>query len=70
MAPMVVNNKVFVGNSGGEMGGRGWLTALDAGTGEIAWRAYSTGPDGSEREQVIRSLRAKRENRHSSWLFL
>jgi len=45
MAPIVVNGKVLVGNSGGEMGVRGWLTALDAGTGRIAWRAYSTGPD-------------------------
>jgi PQQ-dependent dehydrogenase (methanol/ethanol family) len=45
MAPLVVKGKVLVGNSGGEFGVRGWLTALDAGTGEIAWRAYSTGPD-------------------------
>lgn len=45
MAPLVVKNKVLVGNSGGEMGVRGWLTALDAGSGQIAWRAYSTGPD-------------------------
>jgi PQQ-dependent dehydrogenase (methanol/ethanol family) len=45
MAPLVVGNHVLVGNSGGELGVRGWLTALDAGTGRIAWRAYSTGPD-------------------------
>ncbi|MGE5526826.1 MAG: methanol/ethanol family PQQ-dependent dehydrogenase [Rhodospirillaceae bacterium] len=45
MAPLVVKNKVLVGNSGGEFGVRGWLTALDAATGKIAWRAYSTGPD-------------------------
>ncbi len=45
MAPLVVKGKVFVGNSGGEMGVRGWITALDAGSGEIAWRAYHTGPD-------------------------
>src|SRR3954452_21367486 len=45
MAPLVVKNKVLVGNSGGEFGVRGWLTALDALTGKIAWRAYSTGPD-------------------------
>jgi lanthanide-dependent methanol dehydrogenase len=45
MAPLVVRGKVFVGNSGGEMGVRGWLTALDAKTGRVAWRAYSTGPD-------------------------
>ncbi len=45
MAPMVVKGKVLVGNSGGEFGVRGWLTALDAATGSIAWKAYSTGPD-------------------------
>ena len=45
MAPLVVKGKVLVGNSGGEFGVRGWLTAVDAATGVIAWRAYSTGPD-------------------------
>ncbi|HET6764186.1 MAG TPA: PQQ-binding-like beta-propeller repeat protein, partial [Longimicrobiaceae bacterium] len=37
--------KVIVGNSGGEMGVRGWLTALDVNTGRQVWRAYATGPD-------------------------
>lgn len=45
MAPLVVKGKVLVGNSGGEFGIRGWLTALDAATGKIAWRAYGAGPD-------------------------
>ena len=45
MAPLVVKGKVLVGNSGGEFGIRGWLTAVDADTGKISWRAYSTGPD-------------------------
>src|SRR3954453_3134076 len=45
MAPLVAEGKVLVGNSGGEMGVRGWLAALDAGTGKLAWKAYSTGPD-------------------------
>jgi lanthanide-dependent methanol dehydrogenase len=45
MAPFVAKNKVLIGNSGGEFGVRGWLTALDEDTGKIAWRAYSTGPD-------------------------
>lgn len=45
MAPLVVKGKVLVGNSGGEFGVRGWLTALDVNTGKIVWRAYSTGPD-------------------------
>jgi PQQ-dependent dehydrogenase (methanol/ethanol family) len=45
MAPLVVKDKVLVGNSGGELGVRGWLTALDAATGRTVWRAWSTGPD-------------------------
>jgi lanthanide-dependent methanol dehydrogenase len=45
MAPLVVKGKVLVGNSGGEFGVRGWLTALDAADGKILWRAYNTGPD-------------------------
>ncbi len=45
MAPIVAKGKVIVGNSGGEFGVRGWMAGLDADTGKIAWRAYSTGPD-------------------------
>jgi PQQ-dependent dehydrogenase (methanol/ethanol family) len=45
MAPLVVKDQVLVGNSGGELGVRGWLTALDADSGKINWRAWSTGPD-------------------------
>jgi PQQ-dependent dehydrogenase (methanol/ethanol family) len=45
MAPLVVKGKVLVGNSGGEMGVRGWVTALDENTGKIVWRGYSVGPD-------------------------
>jgi lanthanide-dependent methanol dehydrogenase len=45
MAPLVVRDKVLVGNSGGEFGVRGWITALNLADGSIAWRAYSTGPD-------------------------
>ena len=49
MAPLVVKGKVLVGNSGGEFGVRGWITALDARSGDVAWRAYSTGPDADVR---------------------
>lgn len=45
MAPLVVKGRVLVGNSGGEYGVRGWLTALDAESGAVVWKAYSTGPD-------------------------
>jgi PQQ-dependent dehydrogenase (methanol/ethanol family) len=45
MAPLVVKDKVLVGNSGGEFGVRGWLQALDVGTGRTVWKAFHTGPD-------------------------
>jgi PQQ-dependent dehydrogenase (methanol/ethanol family) len=45
MAPLVAKGRVYVGNSGGEMGVRGWLIALDENTGKLLWKAYSTGPD-------------------------
>jgi PQQ-dependent dehydrogenase (methanol/ethanol family) len=45
MAPLVAKGKVFVGNSGGEYGVRGWIQALDAADGKQVWKAYNTGPD-------------------------
>ena len=41
----VADGKVFVGNSGGEMGVNGWLAALDVATGKELWRAHAVGPD-------------------------
>ena len=45
MAPVVVKGKALFGNAGGEFGVRGWIAALDAATGKVAWKAYNTGPD-------------------------
>jgi len=45
MAPLVVKGRVLVGDSGGEMGVRGWLKGLDEGSGKVVWTAYGTGPD-------------------------
>src|SRR3954471_4387069 len=45
MAPLAVKDKVYVGNSGGEFGVRGWITALNADDGHIVWKAFNTGPD-------------------------
>jgi PQQ-dependent dehydrogenase (methanol/ethanol family) len=45
MAPLIVKNHVIVGSSGGEMGIRGWVAALDLNTGKQQWRAYNIGPD-------------------------
>lgn len=45
MSPLVVNDKVIVGISGGEYGVRAHLTAYNTETGEMEWRGYSQGPD-------------------------
>ena len=59
MAPLVVKGKVLVGNSGGEFGVRGWLTALDADTGKIVvarvqHRAGQGRADRPELQAVLR----------------
>jgi PQQ-dependent dehydrogenase (methanol/ethanol family) len=45
MAPLAVRDRVIVGNSGGELGVRGWIAALDVKTGKELWRAFNTGSD-------------------------
>src|SRR5690606_26967950 len=40
-APRVVKGKVLIGNGGAEMGVRGYVSAYDADTGELAWRFYT-----------------------------
>ncbi|MGA0587373.1 PQQ-dependent dehydrogenase, methanol/ethanol family [Dyella sp. KRB-257] len=45
MAPLVVKDKVIVGNSGGELGVRGWVKALYVSSGKVAWSAFNTGSD-------------------------
>ena len=47
MAPLIVRDKVIVGNSGAELGVRGWVAALALGSGKVVWKAYSTGPDSA-----------------------
>jgi PQQ-dependent dehydrogenase (methanol/ethanol family) len=44
-APLVVKDKVIVGNAGAEFGVRGHVTAYDIATGKRVWRAYNIGPD-------------------------
>ncbi len=45
MAPLVIGDKVIVGNAGSQLGARGWIQALDAKTGRTIWKAFSTGSD-------------------------
>ena len=44
-APMVVDDLVLTGISGGEFGVRGRITAFNIADGKEVWRTYSTGPD-------------------------
>src|SRR5690606_26068845 len=39
-APIAAENRIFVANSGGDAGSRGWLASLDAATGDEQWRTY------------------------------
>jgi alcohol dehydrogenase (cytochrome c) len=41
LAPQVINGKIIVGTSGGEMGVRGYIVAYDAKTGDQVWRTYT-----------------------------
>ena len=40
-APRVFKDKVIIGNAGGELGVRGYVTAYDVATGELVWRFYT-----------------------------
>src|SRR5712671_6321173 len=51
LAPLVVDGKVLLGASGGELGVRGFVAALDAETGKELWKTYTVpapGQPGSE----------------------
>jgi PQQ-dependent dehydrogenase (methanol/ethanol family) len=46
---LIVKGKVIVGNSGAELGVRGYVAALDLQSGRELWRGYTTGPDAEVR---------------------
>ncbi|MGZ3245564.1 MAG: PQQ-dependent dehydrogenase, methanol/ethanol family [Croceibacterium sp.] len=45
MAPRVVKGKVIIGNSGAELGVRGYVSAYDAESGKLVWRFYTVPPN-------------------------
>ena len=47
-APRVVKGKVIIGNGGAEFGVRGYVSAYDAETGNLAWRFYTVPGDPSK----------------------
>jgi alcohol dehydrogenase (cytochrome c) len=51
LAPLVIDGKVLIGVSGGELGVRGFIAAYDAETGKELWKTYTVpapGEPGSE----------------------
>jgi quinohemoprotein ethanol dehydrogenase len=52
-APRVAGDNIVIGNSGAEMGARGYVSAYDAATGKLSWRFFAVpgdpakGPDES-----------------------
>lgn len=62
-APRVVKNMVIIGNSGADLGVRGYVTAYDTDTGKQKWRFYTvpnpTGaPDGAASDKIMKTARA------------
>jgi quinohemoprotein ethanol dehydrogenase len=47
-APRVIKGRVIIGNSGGEYGARGYISAYDAESGKLAWRFFTVPGDPSK----------------------
>ncbi|KAF0172766.1 MAG: alcohol dehydrogenase (cytochrome c) [Caulobacteraceae bacterium] len=63
MAPRVVQGNVLIGNSGGEYGVRGYLTAYDAATGDKKWRFYMTpNAEGKADGEISDAIFAEKAN--------
>ncbi|MBM4226391.1 MAG: PQQ-dependent dehydrogenase, methanol/ethanol family [Gammaproteobacteria bacterium] len=45
-APLIIDDKVIIGNAGGEYGARGFVDAYDAATGERKWRRWTVPAKG------------------------
>ena len=62
MAPRAVKGKIIIGNSGAELGVRGYVSAYDAETGALVWRFYTVpgnpadGPDGAASDEALAEL--------------
>jgi quinohemoprotein ethanol dehydrogenase len=67
-APRVVRGKVIIGNGGAEFNVRGYLSAYDAATGELAWRFFTVpaGPGGPFEHSEL-EWAAETWDRQSNW---
>ena len=49
-APRIADGMVVIGNSGGDLGARGYISAYDADTGKFAWKFYIVPGDPSKKD--------------------
>ena len=47
-APRIIKGQVIIGNGGAELGVRGYVSAYDAGSGELNWRFYTVPGDPAQ----------------------
>ena len=69
-APQIAGGKVIIGNSGAEFGVRGYFSAYDVQTGDLAWRFYTVPGDpklGFEHPEL--ELAAATWDPNSAWEF-
>src|SRR6266851_3933851 len=65
-APRVIKGRVVIGNSGGEYGVRGYISAYDAETGTLAWRFYTVPGDPSQPFEN-QAMADAAKTRHGEW---
>ena len=72
-APRVFKDKVIIGNAGGELGVRGYVTAYNVETGELAWRFYTVPnpekkPDGAASDTILAKLANETWGDDGAWV--
>jgi PQQ-dependent dehydrogenase (methanol/ethanol family) len=74
-APRVVKGRVLIGNSGAELGVRGYLSAYDAETGKLDWRFFTVpgdpakGPDHAASDEALAKFAARTWNGEGGWKY-
>jgi len=69
-APLVVKDKIIIGNGGAEFGVRGYVSAFDAETGKLAWRFYTVPGDPKqppEDKAMEMALKTWSGDKYTTW---
>lgn len=72
-APRVFKDMVIIGNAGGELGVRGYVTAYNVETGELVWRFYTVPnpnkePDGAASDAILAKLANETWGDDGAWV--